>query len=211
MSSSRSCRAVAGRVAAQHVPPPPMMQPSPVRARSQEPGARSPGPTLSKMQTACTDQGAPQGGRVHVQTGPGRPVAACTSKPDPDSMRQMRRSVPPSWARVALGQFAGLPSQRRGRRAHGPLTELVFPASAGSIISQIADLSIYSASQNPLYVTPHTNAAIDVRFMNGNRQVTPKPTLLGKPGRSECMVRPLAGLSPRGVAHDRGHHATEDY
>jgi hypothetical protein len=120
MSSSRSCRAVAGRVAAQHVPPPPMMQPSPVRARSHEPGARSPGPTLSKRQTACTDQGAPQGGRVHVQTGPGRPVAACTSKPDPDSMRQMRRFVPPSWARVALGQFAGLPSQRRGRRAHGP-------------------------------------------------------------------------------------------
>jgi len=73
--------------------------------------------------------------------------------------------------------------------------------------SSIWDISIYFASQNALCVTPRANAAIDARFMNGDRQVRPKPTLLGKPGRSECMVRPLAGLSPRGVAHDRGHHA----
>ena len=72
--------------------------------------------------------------------------------------------------------------------------------------SSIWDISIYFASQNALCVTPRANAAIDARFMNGDRQVRPKPTLLGKPGRSECMVRPLAGLSPRGVAHDRGHH-----
>ena len=76
----------------------------------------------------------------------------------------------------------------------------------GDLLGLFGDISIYFSSQNALHVTPRANAAIYARFMDGNRQVRPKPTLLGKPGRSECMVRPLAGLSPMGVAHDRGHH-----
>ena len=76
----------------------------------------------------------------------------------------------------------------------------------GDLLGLFGDISIYFSSQNALHVAPRANAAIDSRFMNGNRQVTPKPTPPVKLGRSECMVRPLAGLSPRGVAHDRGHH-----
>ena len=76
----------------------------------------------------------------------------------------------------------------------------------GDLLGLFGDISIYFSSQNALHVTPRANAAIDSRFMNGNRQVTPKPTLPAKLGRSECMVRPLAGLSPRGASRDRGHH-----
>ena len=89
-----------------------------------------------------------------------------------------------------------------------------FGATAGHgaalMSSRSGSINHHFASQNALHVTPRANAAIDSRFMDGNRQVTPKPTLPAKLGRSECMVRPLARLSPRGVAHDRGNHATSD-